>query len=71
MPRHYFDLDVARGEGVHFEFVNRSADGFTQTYAITTDTRQGRQPVHAGEAATIRAVERNGTNTATAISPVR
>jgi len=49
----------------------RSEDGFTQTYAITTDTRQGRQPVHAGDAATIRAVERNGTNTATAISPVR
>ena len=49
----------------------RSMDGFTQTYVITTDTRQGRQPVHTGDAATIHALENNGTNTATVISPVR
>ena len=49
----------------------RSEDGFTQTYVITTDTRQGRQPVHTGDAATIHALEQNGTNTATVISPVR
>ena len=49
----------------------RSDDGYTQTYLITTDTRQGHTPVHAGDTATIRAVANNGTNTATAISPQR
>ena len=49
----------------------RSQDGYTQTYVITTDTRQGHTPVHAGDTATIRAVANNGTNTATAISPQR
>ncbi len=49
----------------------RSEDGFSQTYVITTDTRQGRQPLHTGDTATIRAVENNGTNTATVISPAR
>jgi hypothetical protein len=47
----------------------RSDDGFTHSYLITTDTRQGRSPVHAGEHATIRAVSRDGSDTATAISP--
>lgn len=49
----------------------RSQDGYTQTYVITTDTRQGRTPVRAGDTATIRAVTGNGTNTATVISPQR
>ena len=49
----------------------RSQDGYTQTYVITTDTRQGRTPVHAGDPAAIRAVAGNGTNTATVISPQR
>jgi hypothetical protein len=49
----------------------RSQDGYTQTYVITTDTRQGRTPVHAGDTAAIRAVAGNGTNTATVISPQR
>lgn len=47
----------------------RSADGFTQTYVITTDTRHGRQPVHAGDSATIRAVQRDAAFTVTVISP--
>jgi hypothetical protein len=46
----------------------RSEDGFTQTYTITTDTRQGRTEVEAGDTATIRGVAANGTNTATVIS---
>jgi len=49
----------------------RSDDGFTQTYVITTQTRQGRSPVHTGDTATIRAVVGDGTSTATAISPQR
>ena len=47
----------------------RSEDGFTQTYVVTTDTRTGRSALHAGEKATIRAVQRDGANTATVISP--
>lgn len=46
----------------------RSDDGFTQTYVVTTDTRQGRAEVKAGDTATIRGVTANGTNTATVIS---
>ncbi|WP_199254440.1 hypothetical protein [Mycolicibacterium mengxianglii] len=46
----------------------RSEDGFTQTYVITTDTRQGRTRVEAGDTATIRAVTADGTKTATVIS---
>ncbi len=49
----------------------RSDDGFTQTYVISTETRQARDGVHAGDTATIRAVTQNGTNTATAISTQR
>ena len=49
----------------------RSADGFTQTYAITAQTRQGRPPARSGDTATIRAVSVAGTSTATAISPQR
>jgi hypothetical protein len=49
----------------------RSDDGFTQTYVITTDTRMGHQPVQAGDTATIRAVDTNGTATAKAVSPQR
>lgn len=48
----------------------RSEDGFTLTYAITTDTRQGHQRVHRGDTASIHAVERDGTNTATVVSQV-
>ena len=33
----------------------RSDDGFTQTYVVTTDTRQARTPVQTGDTATIRA----------------
>lgn len=51
----------------------RSEDGFTLTYLITADTRQGRSAVEQGDTATIRAVAGNdtktGTNTATVISP--
>jgi hypothetical protein len=46
----------------------RSEDGFTQTYVVTTDTRQGRTEVEAGDTATIRGVTADGTNTATVIS---
>lgn len=49
----------------------RSADGFTQTYVITGDTRHGREPVHTGDTATIRAVEHGATFTVTVISPTR
>jgi hypothetical protein len=49
----------------------RSDDGFTRTYLIATDTRQGREPVHPGDTATIRAVTSDGTTTATTITPVR
>lgn len=49
----------------------RSADGFVATYTITADTRQSREPVHSGDTATIRGVLRDGTSTATAISPQR
>lgn len=49
----------------------RSDDGFTQTYVIDADTRNGHSAVHAGERATIRAVQRGGANTATVISPTR
>ena len=49
----------------------RSEDGFTQTYVVTTDTRQARNPVQTGDTATIRATADNGRNTATAISPQR
>jgi hypothetical protein len=47
----------------------RSADGFTRTYTITEQTRQGREPVQRGDTATIRAVAGGGTDTATVISP--
>lgn len=47
----------------------RSADGFTRTYTITAQTRQGRDPVQPGDTATIRAVAQGGTDTATVISP--
>lgn len=46
----------------------RSEDGFTQTYVVTTDTRQGRTEVKPGDTATIRGVTADGTNTATVIS---
>lgn len=46
----------------------RSEDGFTQTYLITADTRQGRTPLEQGDTASIRAVAGAGTNTATVIS---
>lgn len=46
----------------------RSDDGFTRTYVITTDTRQGRAEVKVGDTATIRAVAADGTDTATVIS---
>ncbi|CAN5679299.1 hypothetical protein BH10ACT9_BH10ACT9_28840 [soil metagenome] len=46
----------------------RSEDGFTQTYVITDDTRQGREPLQQGDTASIRAVAGEGTNTATVIS---
>lgn len=49
----------------------RSEDGFTQTYVVTTDTRQGRTEVKAGDTATIRGVTADGTNTATVISAGR
>ena len=49
----------------------RSADGFTATYVITTDTKQSRQSIHPGDTASIRGVERNGTQTATVVSPAR
>jgi hypothetical protein len=49
----------------------RSDDGFTQTYLITTDTRQGHAPLATGDTATIKAVTSDGTNTATAITPAR
>jgi hypothetical protein len=49
----------------------RSEDGFTQTYVITTNTRQGHSPVQAGDTATIRGVTANDSTTATAISPQR
>jgi hypothetical protein len=49
----------------------RSDDGYSQTYVITTDTRRGDDPVKNGDIATIRAVENNGANTATVISPSR
>jgi hypothetical protein len=49
----------------------RSADGYTRTYVITTDTRRGPDPVKAGDSATIRAVEDNGVNAATVIAPAR
>lgn len=48
----------------------RSDDGFTQSYILTTDTRTGHAAMHAGDRATIRAVQRGGTNTATVISPI-
>jgi hypothetical protein len=46
----------------------RSEDGFTQTYLITSDTRQSSTPVGQGDTATIRAVAGEGTTTATVIS---
>ncbi|HEX5143895.1 MAG TPA: hypothetical protein VFW21_08495 [Mycobacterium sp.] len=49
----------------------RSADGYTQTYVVTTETRKGRDAVHTGDTATIRAVEQNGISTATVIAPSR
>jgi hypothetical protein len=49
----------------------RSEDGFTQTYVISTETRQGRTEVKAGDTATIRGVVGDGTNTATVISAVQ
>lgn len=49
----------------------RSADGFTQTYVINTDTRQGQPVVEAGDTTTIRATADDGTNTATVIQPGR
>ncbi|MET0704800.1 MAG: hypothetical protein ABWY93_34555 [Mycobacterium sp.] len=49
----------------------RSDDGFTKTYLINTDTRQGRAPVQTGDTATIRAVTADGNTTATAITPQR
>ncbi|WP_068255223.1 hypothetical protein [Mycobacterium sp. ACS4331] len=49
----------------------RSADGFTRTYVISTETRQSRDGVRTGQTATIRAVDRDGTPTATAISAQR
>jgi hypothetical protein len=49
----------------------RSDDGFTRTYLINTDTRQGRAPVQTGDTATIRAVTADGNTTATAITPAR
>ena len=49
----------------------RSADGFTATYVITTETKQSKQAIHPGDTASIRGVERNGTQTATVISPAR
>lgn len=47
----------------------RSEDGYSRTYVITTDTRQGREPVEVGDTARIRAVSANGVDTATVISP--
>lgn len=49
----------------------RSDDGFSQTYVIDADTRDGRSAVQAGDRATIRAVQRGGTSAATVISPMR
>lgn len=48
----------------------RSEDGFTQTYVIDADTRQGRTPVEQGDTATIRAIAGGGVNTAAVISGV-
>lgn len=48
----------------------RSEDGFTQTYVITADTRQGRTELEQGDTASIRAVAGADVNTATVISRV-
>ena len=49
----------------------RSDDGFSQTYVIDADTRDGHSAIQPGERATIRAVQRGGTSAATVISPMR
>ena len=49
----------------------RSADGYSQTFRIDTETRQPRQPVHSGDEVTVRATEANGTASATAVLPAR
>jgi hypothetical protein len=46
----------------------KSADGFTRTYVITTDTREG-PSLNPGDTASIRARLTNGTATAVMIGP--
>jgi hypothetical protein len=49
----------------------RSADGYSHTYAVGTDTRRPHQPLQSGQEVTVRATEANGASDATAVLPAR
>jgi hypothetical protein len=49
----------------------RSQDGYSQTYVINTDTRKPPQPLQTGQQVSVRADQRGGVATATAVMPAR
>lgn len=49
----------------------RSADGFSQTYLLDTDTRKPAQGLNNGDQVSVRATQRGGAATATAVLPAR
>ena len=49
----------------------RSQDGFSQTYVVGTDTRKPPQPLQTGQQVSVRADQRGGVATATAVMPAR
>jgi hypothetical protein len=49
----------------------RSADGYSHTYVVGTDTRRPRQPLQSGQEITVRATQANGASDATAVLPAR
>lgn len=49
----------------------RSQDGYSRTYVLDADTRKPPQPLNNGDQVSIRATERDGSATATAVLPAR
>ncbi|AQT83146.1 hypothetical protein B1R94_26970 [Mycolicibacterium litorale] len=49
----------------------RSEDGYSQTYVLDADTRKPPQPLSNGDQVSVRATEKGGAATATAVLPVR